>query len=246
MIWRVTGSLSPRRQNPIAEAVTMAPHAGVSGPGPDPESATALRRERDGLVFIGGTLLLISLALSLGLKAISQILSTREEHYHAVADIFVVMSLGLVIGGLWRSKPLRGRAWSGHVLSALALASLVAVGLGHLPPYTSPDGGWPAAQAAAARIEGVAAGGDVGFVSLPFFRQSDAYGYPLKLDGVKLVSPDEAATVVLLCDADWYPGCGGPFEELWRLGAADGATLKLVDRFEAAPQRILSVYRRLP
>ncbi|HEX7497330.1 MAG TPA: glycosyltransferase family 39 protein [Candidatus Limnocylindrales bacterium] len=246
MIWRVTGSLSPRRQKPIAEAVTMAPHADVTGPDPDPESATALRRERDGLIFVGGTLLVISLALSLGLKAISQILKTREEHYHAVADIFVIMCLGLVIGGLWRSKPLRGRAWSGHVLSALALASLVAVGLGHLPPYTSPDGGWPAAQAAAARIEAVAAGSDVGLVSLPFFRQSDAYGYPLKLDGVKVVSPDEAATVVLLCDADWYPGCGGAFEELWRLGAAYGATLKLVDRFEAAPQRILSVYRRSP
>jgi hypothetical protein len=35
-------------------------------------------------------------------------------------------------------------------------------------------------------------------------------------------------------------------EELWRLGATDGATLRLVDRFEAAPQRILSVYRRVP
>jgi 4-amino-4-deoxy-L-arabinose transferase-like glycosyltransferase len=246
MIWRVTGSLSPRPQKPIAVAVKMAPHADVTGPGPDPESAIALRRERDGLIFVGGTLLLISLALSLGLKAISQILKTREEHYHAVADIFVIMSLGLVIGGLWRSKPLRGRAWSGHLLSALALASLVAVGLGHLPPYTSPDGGWPAAQAAAARIEAVAAGSDVGLVSLPFFRQSDAYGYPLELDGVKVVSPDEAATVVLLCDADWYPGCGGAFEELWRLGVADGARLKLVVRFEAAPQRILSVYRRSP
>ena len=54
------------------------------------------------------------------------------------------------------------------------------------------------------------------------------------------------ATVVLLCDSGSYPGCGGPAEELWRFGAADGATLRLVDRFEAAPQRILSVYRRSP
>jgi len=246
MIWRVTGSLAPRRQKPIAEAVTIAPHADVSGPGPDPESATALRRERDGLVFVGGTLLLISLALSLGLKEISQILKVREEHYHAVADIFVIMSLGLVIGGLWRSRPLRGRTWSGRGLSALALGSLVLVGLSHLPPLTSPDGGWPAAQAAAARIEAAAAGGDVGLVNLPFFKQSDAYGYPLELDGVKVVSPDKAATVVLLCDAGWYPGCGGASEELWRLGAADGATLKLVDRFQAAPQRVISVYRRSP
>ena len=60
------------------------------------------------------------------------------------------------------------------------------------------------------------------------------------------MSPDEAATVVLLCDAGWYPGCGGASEELWRLGEADGATLKLVDRFQAAPQRVISVYRRSP
>ena len=33
-------------------------------------------------------------------------------------------------------------------------------------------------------------------------------------------------------------------EDLWRLGATDGPTLRLVDRFETAPQRILSVYGR--
>jgi len=276
MIWRVTGSLTSRQERPsgqerpigqerpeqrtkrgrfktasaeaaatsVVEAASS--KAAVSEFAADPETDAAVQRERDGLRFVGGTLLLISLVLSLGLKEISQIRDITQEQYHTVADVFVIVSLGLVIGGLWRAKPLRGRAWYGHALSALALGSLVAVGLSHLPPLTAQDGGWPAAQAAAARIETSAAGSDVGFVNLPFFKQADAYSYPVKLDGVNLVASDEAATVVLLCDSGWYPGCGGPAEELWRLGAANGATLRLVDRFEAAPQRVLSVYRRLP
>ena len=270
MIWRVTGSLTSHRQRPsregrteqrlngsrlktasaqaeaTAETEATWPKAEVSEFAADPEAKVAVQRERDGLRFVGGTLLLISLVLSLGLKEISQIRDITQEQYHAVADVFVIMSLGLVIGGLWRAKPFRGRAWSGHALSVLALGSLVAVGMSHLPPLTAQDGGWPAAQAAAARIETSAAGSDVGLVNLPVFKQADAYGYPLKLDGVNLVASDEATTVVLLCDSGWYPGCGGPAEELWRLGATDGATLRLVDRFEAAPQRILSVYRRVP
>lgn len=246
MIWRVTGSLAPSRRRPIAETEAALSQAAISDVAADPQAEAAFERERHGLRFIGGTLLLISLTLALGLKEISQIRSVIQEQYHTVADVFVIMSLGLVIGGLWRAKPVRGRAWSGHALSALALGSLVAVGLGHLPPLTAPDGGWPAAQAAAARIEAISAGSDVGLVNLPFFKQADAYAYPLKLDGVKLVAPDEAATVVLLCDSGWYPGCGGASEELWRLGAAEGSTLRLVDRFEAAPQRILSIYRRSP
>jgi 4-amino-4-deoxy-L-arabinose transferase-like glycosyltransferase len=210
-----------------------------------PETART-SRERDGLRFVGGTLLLIVLVLSLGLKELSLIQSINQEQYHVVADVVVILAAGLVLGGLWRAQPLRGRAWSGHALALLALGGVVMIGVGQWPPPSSPAGNWPLAKVAATRIEAGAAGSDVGLVNLPYFKQADGYGYPLKLDGVRLVAADSATTVVVLCDAGWYPGCGGPAEELWRLGAADGASLRLVDRFEAGPQRILSIYRRAP
>jgi 4-amino-4-deoxy-L-arabinose transferase-like glycosyltransferase len=235
MIWRVTGALSPR-------AVTGTPLE------PSVVEAAGQRatRERDGLAFVGGSLLLIVLILAFGLKEASQIRNVTQEQYHVVADVFVVLALGLVVGGLWRARPLRGRAWSGHLFALLLLAPLLGLGIVDQPPLTSPDGGWAAADAAATRIEARAAGSTIGLVNLPSFKQADAYGYPLALGGASLVSPADATTVVVLCDAGWYPGCGGQAEELWRLGTANGASLTLVERFEAAPQRMMSIYRRAP
>jgi 4-amino-4-deoxy-L-arabinose transferase-like glycosyltransferase len=263
LIWRVTSALSGpgsrpsgkgRRKsrpsgNPAASTAETGSSVEAAVPvldGVPSESVAMASRERDGLRFVGGTLLLFVLVLSLGLKEISQIQNVNQEQYHLVADVVVILAAGLVVGGLWQARPLRGRAWSGQALAGLALGGMVAVGIGHWPPPVSPAGDWPLAQAAAARIETSAAGGDVGLVNLPFFKQADAYGYPLRLDGVKLVSPDEATTVVVLCDSSGSPSCSGAAEELWRLGAANGSSLRLVDRFEAGPQRTLSVYRLTP
>jgi len=54
---------------------------------------------------------------------------------------------------------------------------------------TAPDGGWPAAQTATARLERETPGNELAIIALPTFIPSDAYGYPLKLDGYDLVSP---------------------------------------------------------
>jgi len=51
---------------------------------------------------------------------------------------------------------------------------------------------------------------------------------------------------VILCDSGWYEGCGGAAEVDWIATKAGGENLQLVDRFEAAPDRILTVYRRSP
>jgi 4-amino-4-deoxy-L-arabinose transferase-like glycosyltransferase len=241
MIWRVAKVLSSsggRSSNGQPSDTRSIEDAGAP--------ASAASRERDGVRFVGGALLLIVFILSLGLQEISQIHNINQEQYHVVADVLVILSAGLVIGGLWRAVPWPGRVWSGRVLALLALGGLVAIGVGHWPPAVSSAGDWPSAQAAATRIESSSPGGAVSLVNLPLFKQADAYGYPLTLDGVKLVTPDKAATVVILCDSGWYTGCGGAAEELWRLGAADSVSLRLVDRFEAAPQRIISIYRRVP
>jgi hypothetical protein len=199
-----------------------------------------------GTRLVGGGLLLIILALGLGLHAVSEVQGLPTEQYHIVADPLVFVAAGLVLGGLWKSLPRRDGTTARRAAAVVAIVALVAWNVGHWPPLTSPDGGWPAAQAAATRVERDAGGSAVALVPLFAPKGGDAYAYPLARDGVTLVSPEQAAIVVVLCDTFWLTGCGGPTEEAWRTGNSAGRNLVFVDRFAAAPDRLLTVYRRAP
>ena len=238
LIWRVTGTLAA---DGSGRAAGSSPGAGPTQPG------GATSRERDGLRFVGGSLLLIVAVLALGIKEISQFTNLNQEQYHCVADVFVLLATGLVVGGLWRSSPLHSRPWSGHVLASLALVVLVVVGVAHWPPLTAPDGGWPAAQVATSRLERDLTSRNPSLVALPAFVPPDGYGYPLRLDGYQFSAPDRATEVILLCFPEWAQAeCGGAAEKDWLAVNLPNRKLALVDRFEPAPQRILSVYRQEP
>jgi 4-amino-4-deoxy-L-arabinose transferase-like glycosyltransferase len=243
LIWRVARTLqgdsaptirrtSSARRRPIATA----PKGGRP------------RQERAGLLFVGGSLLLLILILGLGLKEVSMFpKNLNEEQYHSVADIFVILATGLVLGGIWRSTPLQGKAWSGRVLASLILAGLVAVGVYNWPPISAPDGGWAAAQIAATRLENDVPGHELSLVSVPYFTPSNAYGYPLRLDGVRFQSPNEAGSIVVVCYTLWATGsCDGEAQAAWLDTNLPGETTVLIDRWEPAPNRVLSVYRRAP
>jgi 4-amino-4-deoxy-L-arabinose transferase-like glycosyltransferase len=203
--------------------------------------------ERRGVRFTAGLLALIVLALGLGLKAVSVVQELPTEQYHVAADPLVFVAAGLVLGALWRAGAGRPRARGlARGLVVATLVGLCAWNAVRWPPLTSGDGGWPAAQRAADRIEGVAGGSGIALVPLFVEKGVDAYSYPLALDGVQLVAPAQAGTVIVLCDRFWLVGCGGEAEERWRSSQADAANLTLVDRFDAAPDRVLSVYRRAP
>ena len=238
VIWRVIGAIEAARSLDATPAATTRPARFDATP------LDATRNERNGLLFVGGSLLFITLVLALGIKEISQISNLNQEQYHAVADVLVILAGGLIVSGLWRSAPVRGRSWSGHVLASLAMAGLVAVSIVHWPPLTAPDGGWPVAQAAAARLERDAGAPELALVNLPYFKTAETYSYPLELDGVKVAQPADARTVVILCDAGWYKGCGGVAETDWLAANLPGQNLVLKDQWEPSPQRYLSVYQR--
>jgi hypothetical protein len=116
------------------------------------------------------------------------------------------------------------------------------------------DGGFPAADAAAGRIETAIAGRPVAIRSLPDFKPPHTYAYPLKRDGVTILPESQAEVLVVVCDdlfADVIgAACGGP-AEAQSLAAApfapggtpDGSpTRQPLVRFEAAPGRWVSVY----
>jgi hypothetical protein len=212
------------------------------------ESEPPLDDRRDGLAMVGLGLLTLILVPGLALRNVAEIQVLPTEQYHAYADPVVLIAAGLVLGGLWRTR----RAWRGvplgRLLVAAILAGLTVWNATEWPPLTSPDGGWPAAHAAARRIEADAAGGSIGFVALPAIKGADAYVYPLTYDGATLARPAAAGTVVVLCDSFWIAsGCGDSTAEAgWLADASAGEGLALVERFSPAPDRTLSVYRRGP
>ena len=208
--------------------------------------ATATGLERLGVRLVLGWLVLIILALGLGLHAVSEVQELPTEQYHVVADPLVLVAVGLILGALWRVLPGRGPiTLARRVAAVTCVVAVVGWNVGHWPPLTAADGGWPAAQAAANRVEAAANGSSVALVPLFAAKGSDAYVYPLSLDGVSVVPPDEATIIVVLCDKFWTEGCAGPAEETWLTHSTLGHLLK-IDEFHAAPDRVLTIYRRAP
>jgi hypothetical protein len=158
----------------------------------------------------------------------------------------------------------------GGAVAMTVVVGLAAWNLTRLPPAVHPDGGSPAGLAAGQRVEAALDGGDVdaGAVvrvrSLPSFKSTEAMAYPLAVLGRPFVAdlpgqgvapgsvgPTAAAEataggLVLLCDdlfgeANGAP-CGGPAEGSVAPDAGGPDHGPLLDRFEAAPGRWVSVY----
>ena len=243
--WRVVAAAAPTWLRPPGPSSDL-----VEEP---TASAGARARERDGTWLVAGSLGAIILALGIGLSPTAQLGPYLTEQYHVVADPFVVVAAGLVLGSVWKLDA-RSR-WVGAAGRLLCIAALTACAcLSGVEWFTSPDPpNWPLAETAVHRIEQAAAGQSIGLVGLPGHRSTDAYGYPLSIDHAQLVAPNRASVVVVLCDASRssttpsLPGrtsCGGPAEDAWLAAQPYALGYRLIDRFTAAPDRILSIYGR--
>jgi len=140
----------------------------------------------------------------------------------------------------------------GRLLVGVGLLAIVAWALPHQPPAVAADGGFPAAEAAAARIgryPGIVQD-PIRIQSLPFFKTAEAYIYPLVRDDriVMPAEPNDGETIagsnlVVVCDSlfDEAIGqpCGGPAEDA--LATAEGYGVP-EDRFQAAPRQTISIY----
>ncbi len=228
--------------------------------------------ERGEVRFLGATLLFGWLVLGVGVGGLATVTPLPVDHYHAFLDPIVFIAVGLTAAGLWRLAAqdtlatTSRRAVQGVL--ALALAGLVAFNLVDAPPATAPDGGWPAAEAAAQRILLITRTRPIELRGLPAFKAADAYGFPLIRQGATvsgtLDSPTPWSTaaaqsasgtgavagevpaavlgssgaVVVVCDSLFVTTCAGAAED----AAVPAATFKLADRFVAAPNRTISIY----
>ena len=189
-----------------------------------------------------------------------------NDHYHAFLDPIVLTLVGVGLARLagvgassTRTEPDAGASSTrtepgarsplpGRLAAGVLTVVLAGIAVTAWPPAVAPDGGWPLADAAAGRV--VAATGDEPFSldGIPEFKNANALRFPLERREAQVLPAVAAGTsgvVVLVCDPvfDEVVGaaCGGGAEDAWlaRTGRTD---LGLVDRFEAGPRRVISVY----
>jgi 4-amino-4-deoxy-L-arabinose transferase-like glycosyltransferase len=190
-----------------------------------------------------------------------------NDHYHAFADPMVFTLVGLGAAALVSLSAPRMRAGGrlGVVVAATGVAALLVWNVTHLPPATNPDGGLPAGEAAAERVEaalataGISRDAVVRIRSLPTFKSSEAMAYPLLRAGLPILADMAKGTapgstrqdpspggLVLLCDDRFHEAigahCDGPAEATVTPDAGGTAWGPLLLRFEAAPDRFVSVY----
>jgi 4-amino-4-deoxy-L-arabinose transferase-like glycosyltransferase len=208
--------------------------------------------------WFGLTLIWTTIALSFAASGLATVVPRLpNDHYHAFVDPIVFVAIGLGIAGLVRAPGARdGPSAPGARVALVGAAAIVlalaAFNLVRQPPGVSPDGGWPVGDAAAVRVleavGGATAHDQLVLHSLPDFKSADGVRFPLVRRGAQAPEtwPDttgwESLPNVVLCDATFETAigaaCGGPAEDA--VVAPYGQ--RLADRFEAAPDRWVSVY----
>jgi 4-amino-4-deoxy-L-arabinose transferase-like glycosyltransferase len=219
---------------------------------PDPAERTAVRWFGLGLLWSAGFLTVAAAGLAVVVPGLP------NDHYHAFADPMVFILMGIGVAAAWRIRnepgPGRPRSAVPIVVAGVVTLGFVAWNIGNRPPAVAPDGGFPAAVEAAARIHAATADRAVAIRSLPTFKPPDTYVYPLVTDEAEIVPEAAARTLVIVCDALFEAAigapCGGPAEAASLAadpfppvgGAGPDSALEIRDRFEAAPGRFVTVY----
>ncbi len=132
----------------------------------------------------------------------------------------------------------------------IAVAAVLSWNLFQQPPAVNPDGGFPAAAEAADRIIATTDGGAFTLRSLPDFKSTEAYGYPLvragavvRVDAGTGAVSATADSLVVICDSLFEGAIGAPCDGEAEARVAPPSRFgEPVLRFEAAPGRFISVY----
>jgi hypothetical protein len=228
-------------------------------------------RERLAARWLGLALLWSIAFLTVAAPSLASVIpGLPNDHYHAFADpmVFTLVGLGVAAAtrGLLRAPGYRPAVPAvGPLVAGVGLVALLAWNLSHLPPAVNPDGGLPAGEAAGNRVEaalgraGIGQDAIVRIQSLPTFKSTEAMAYPLVragqavlADTAKGIAPgstlEERApgALVLLCDDRFHEAigarCSGPAEGTVTPETGGAVWGPLLDRFEAAPDRFVSVY----
>jgi Dolichyl-phosphate-mannose-protein mannosyltransferase len=210
--------------------------------------------EAAGLRWLTGILAWSTLALAFAAPSLQRVVAgLPNDHYHAFLDPVVVILVAVPAARLWAMTI---GAWREHRRPAgLLAAGAVAAGIAVLvlvaterKPAADPDRGWAAAEVAGRRVVAVAAGRPMVVLGLPSFKLPDAIGFPVAYAGGRLVpGGTDGALVVIACDRLFEAAIGapcgsGPEEGLIGLGRLASDDRVLLDRFDASPRTLVSIY----
>ena len=199
LAWPLTGLLTGALVVGVVAGILVA--AGLTW-----RMVSAHGRERTAARWLGATLLIGWLVLTLGAPALASVTPLPVDHYHAFLGPVIFVALGLIAAAVWRG---REPAEIGRAIAAPApedggdvrrsttmgggrpavrlgvaaiLIALAAWNVATWPPAVAPDGGWPAGRLAGQRIERTAGSRPIHMIGLPEFKSTEAYGFPLKHD----------------------------------------------------------------
>ena len=241
--WPVSGLVTDRVGASLAAVIIVAVLTGIAVAG-RPRMRTGGSADPSSARWLLGALVVSVALLALFAPSLAVVVpELPNDHYHAFLDPIVLALAGAGLARLATSLPggLPGRATAAVGTATLALLAVTA-----WPPAHASDGGWPLADAAAARVLEVTAGEPFALDGIPPFKNDNALRFPLERRGAALVpSTPGPGVVVLVCDPlfDEVIGaaCSGPAEDDW-LAAAGRPDLGLVDRFEAGSRRVISIF----
>ncbi len=252
--WPLAGLVTDRPMLSLVAALIAAVLAGVAALGGRGDDRAAVR-------WLLGSLAWSVLVLAVFAPSLATVVTgLPNDHYHAFLDPIVLALAGVGAARLAGMRPAGLRLGGLHLgglsraPAGLLVGVLVAIGVSAWPPVVAEDGGWRLADQASARVADSTGAAPVALDGIPPFKSADAMRFPLLRRGVALL-PGEAdgpggiagaGVAVLICDPlfDEVVGaaCGGPAEDAWLGTLVDGASLRLVDRFDAGPRRVISVY----
>jgi hypothetical protein len=210
--------------------------------------------DRPALLLLVGVVLWSVPALALTAPTLlTAIPGLPNDHYHVYLDpaILVLCASGLAaIGGI-RGRTAdqlvvgerRDQALPRRVVSLAGLIVLVAVAVWRWPAATAPDGSWPLADEAAARLIAHHDVESMTLVSLPAVKSPDAIRFPLERRHAVVATAPSAGGVILVCDPLFEDlmeaACGGEAET--RYATEHGLDPAPLDQFQAGDRRVITV-----
>ena len=165
-----------------------------------------------------------------------------NDHYHCWLDPIVFAAIGVMVKGL-SSGPHVIAAWA---FAVATVAGCLTLSLASLPPLSSPDGGWPRAAEAAARIHSLTGNQPTAVTGVAKSGVA-ALEFPLRREGTPIAQPSAARMLVVTCDPKFQVSpekpCAGPAEYARARQVGFPAT-RLVACFADSPRRVVCVFAR--
>ncbi|HET7181868.1 MAG TPA: phospholipid carrier-dependent glycosyltransferase [Candidatus Limnocylindrales bacterium] len=210
--------------------------------------------ERTAMWWLVGILAWSTVALAFAAPSLQTVVAgLPNDHYHAFVDPIVVILIAVPTASLfqsalaaWRARRTTPRA-AAPALIGIAVVVLAVGMLSRKPPAVDPDGGWPALQAAGQRVASQVGTAVVVVEGVPTFKLPAALEFPVAYAGghtrgffMQAIGYFAVACDRLFEDAI-HQQCGGQAEDA--LLQSQDLAADLIDRFDASPRTVVSLYR---